>query len=81
MRELKAHLSEYVRRARSGDTIVVTDRGRPAAVLGPVPGRVRLDEGIAEGWVTPAERRGFRPAKRQRSRLRVLDVLAEDRGE
>jgi prevent-host-death family protein len=79
VRELKAKLSEYVRRARLGDTIVVTDRGRPAAVLGPVPGRVRLEEGVQEGWITPARRRGLGPAKRHPGSHRVSDVLAEDR--
>lgn len=81
VRDLKANLSEYIRRARQGDTIVVTDRGRPAAILAPVPGRVRLDQGIEEGWVTPAVRRGLRPVKRHRADRRVLDVLDEDRGE
>jgi prevent-host-death family protein len=79
VRDLKAKLSEYVRRARLGDTILVTDRGRPAAVLGPVPGRVRLDEGVEEGWITPARRRGLGPAKRHPASRRVADVLAEDR--
>jgi prevent-host-death family protein len=38
VRELKAHLSEYLDRAAAGDVIEVTDRGRPKAVLGPVQG-------------------------------------------
>lgn len=33
MRELKAHLSAYVRAARSGETIVVTRHGVDFAVL------------------------------------------------
>ena len=33
---LKDHLSEYLRRARGGERIVVTDRGTPVAVLAPV---------------------------------------------
>ncbi len=32
IRELKSQLSEYIRRSRKGD-VVVTSRGRPAAVL------------------------------------------------
>jgi prevent-host-death family protein len=33
IRELKARLSSYVARARRGETVVVTDRGRPVARL------------------------------------------------
>jgi len=84
VRELKAHLSEYIDRAAAGEVITVTDRGRPVAVLSPLPSRVvDLDQAIAEGWVTPATSPGgLGPApKRFRSPLKVLDVLAEDRGE
>ena len=33
IRELKARLSSYVARVRRGETVVVTDRGRPVARL------------------------------------------------
>lgn len=36
VRELKAHLSECLRRVQAGERITVTDRGRPIAVLAPV---------------------------------------------
>ncbi|MDA8200538.1 MAG: type II toxin-antitoxin system prevent-host-death family antitoxin [Thermaerobacter sp.] len=36
IRLLKRQLSQYVARARSGDVIVVTDRGQPVARLGPL---------------------------------------------
>ncbi len=83
VRELKAHLSEYIDRAAAGEVITVTDRGRPVAVLSPLPSTVTLDQAIAEGWVTaPTSTRGLGKApKRFHSPLRVLDVLAEDRGE
>ena len=35
VRELKARLSEYLRRAQAGARLVVTDRGRPIATIGP----------------------------------------------
>lgn len=38
VRELKAKLSAYLKRASAGELITVTDRGRPVAVLGPVLG-------------------------------------------
>jgi prevent-host-death family protein len=81
IRELKARLSEYVERAARGALVVVTDRGRPKAVLGPVPGRAGLDDGIAEGWVSPP-RSDVRPARRRFQASRTIsDLLAEDRGE
>jgi prevent-host-death family protein len=34
--ELKARLSQHVRRAEAGISVTITDRGRPIAVLGPI---------------------------------------------
>ena len=36
VKSLKDHLSAYIRRARAGERIVVTDRGAAVALLGPV---------------------------------------------
>ncbi len=82
VRELKAHLSEYLDRAERGEIIRVTERGRPKAVLGPLPGKLRLEEGIEEGWVTPAKTNAP-PSKGRRFRARtsIADALLEDRGE
>ena len=81
VRELKQRLSEYLDRAERGELVRVTDRGRPKALLGPLPGRANVEAGISEGWITPGLRRGLEPVKRARSSKRVLDSLAEDRGE
>lgn len=81
VRDLKARLSEHVLRASRGETIAVTDRGRPVAIRAPIPGRVRLDEGMAEGWVTPATRQGLAPVRRQRADRTTAEALAEDRDE
>ena len=82
IRELKAHLSEFVQRAAHGELITITDWGRPSAVLAPLPGRARLDEGIADGWIAPPVDSELPPPRRRHpSARRVLDVLAEDRGE
>ena len=80
VRELKAKLSDYLDRAEHGETITVTERGRPKAVLAPIPGRDRLDEGIAEGWITPPRRPGLEPTRRHRATRPTLEILAEDRG-
>ena len=81
VRELKQRLSEYLDRAERGELLRVTDRGRPKALLGPLPGRARVDQGVAEGWIRAGSGTGLRPVPRVRSSGRVLDVLAEDRGE
>ncbi|RMG84494.1 MAG: type II toxin-antitoxin system prevent-host-death family antitoxin [Candidatus Dadabacteria bacterium] len=38
VRELKARLSHYLRLARGGEPVMITDRGRPVARLVPEPG-------------------------------------------
>lgn len=56
---LKARLSEYVRRARGGEAVVITDRGRPVATLAPLAGAARLEGRLADlhraGLVRPPE--------------------------
>ncbi len=37
VRELRQRASELLRRVESGETIEITDRGRPVAVLSPLP--------------------------------------------
>ena len=59
LKTLKNKLSEYVRRAAAGETIVITDRGRPVAEINP-PARGASNltpfeaEGLREGWLRPA---------------------------
>ena len=52
IRELKARLSQHLDRVARGEVINVTSRGRRIAQIVPVPGRVNLERGIAEGWLT-----------------------------
>ncbi len=66
IRELKANLSSYVRRAQAGETIDVTDRGAVVAELRPRTLSAeeidrRLAAMVKEGRVTPAKStdRGF----------------------
>jgi prevent-host-death family protein len=81
VRELKQRLSEYLDRAERGELVRVTERGRPKALLGPLPGRARVEEGVSEGWITPASGASLRPVRRWKARRPVLDMLGEDRGE
>ncbi len=38
VRELRQNASELLRRVEAGETIEITDRGRPVAILAPIPG-------------------------------------------
>ena len=58
--ELRQNLSEYLRRVERGERLVVTDRNRPVAELGPPPATGdALDRLIAEGRVSRPHRRGL----------------------
>jgi prevent-host-death family protein len=83
VRELKQHLSEYLDRAERGQTITITERGRPKVLLVPLPGGGdRLADGIAEGWITPAAKpRSAGAPKRFRSVKPIIDTLDRDRGD
>lgn len=81
VRAFKEKLSEYLERAARGELIVVTDRGEPKAMLGPVPGKLDLDRGIAEGWIRAGDGQPPRPVRRFAARVPSADVLRDDRGE
>ena len=46
--ELKAKLSEYIARAKAGEEVVVTERGRPVARLVPVRAEAATDARVQE---------------------------------
>ncbi len=82
VRELKQRLSEYLRRVEAGETIRVTDRGVPKAVISPVQGADRLQLGIDEGWIrAPGRRTALGVGHRASSDRRTAEILREDRGE
>jgi prevent-host-death family protein len=49
VRELRQRASELLRRVQAGETIEVTDRGRPVALLSPVPTAGPLEQLEASG--------------------------------
>ena len=79
VRELRNHLSRYLGQVRSGDEIVVTDRGRAIARVVPVGGERLLDRLIAEGVVTAARQPKRRAAKPIRTKGTVSDLVGEQR--
>ena len=54
VRELRQRASELLRLVEQGETIEITDRGRPVAVLGPLPPEGTLDRLRALGEVDRA---------------------------
>jgi len=58
--ELRQNLSRYLRRIEQGERLLVTDRNRPVAELGPPPTTgAALDRLIAAGRVSRPLRRGL----------------------
>jgi prevent-host-death family protein len=58
--ELRQHLSRYLERVQRGERLVVTDRNRRVAELGPAPTTGdALDRLISEGRVSAPRRRGW----------------------
>lgn len=54
VRELRQRTSELLRRVQSGETIEVTDRGRPVALLTPVAAGSPLEVLRSTGEIEPA---------------------------
>jgi prevent-host-death family protein len=54
VRELRQAASELLRRVGQGESFEITDRGRPVAVLGPIPEGGPLQRLRATGQVEPA---------------------------
>jgi len=93
VRDLKNRLSEYLRRVRSGESVLVTDRGEVVAELLP-PGQLKADPTIPAGLQALA-RRGLitlgqvesdsdlypaLPRGRRERRHSAAELLNEERG-
>jgi len=87
VRDLKNSLSRWLRLVRSGETVVVLDRGRPVAILSPAGagGKART----AAEHLASLARRGLlvlgtarrRPRPRSLPKANLSDAVREDRGE
>jgi prevent-host-death family protein len=90
LRELKNRLSEYVRDVRSGEGVLVTDRGEVVAEL--IPPRQRADEGSVPSGLVALARKGqltvgapndaalYPKLSRLLKRQRAAALLDEERG-
>jgi prevent-host-death family protein len=54
IRELRQRASELLRRVEAGETIEITDRGRPVAVLAPLPNQRPIERLRVSGDLEPA---------------------------
>ncbi len=90
LRELKNRLSQYIRQVRSGEGLLVTDRGEVVAELVP-PGQATSDRSVPSGLVVLA-RKGLLTLGSQNDsslypllprllqRHRAAQLLEEERG-
>lgn len=81
--ELRQNLSVFLRRVEKGERLVVTDRNRPVAVLGPAPSsESALERLIAEGRVSRPRGAGLpEPLKLSGDPHALSRALAEVRDE
>jgi len=83
IRDLKARLSYYVRQVKSGETVVITERGKPVGRI--VPVEVSLDEKIQEliasGFIVwnGKKLKPSKPAARTKGDKTAAQLLLEDR--
>ncbi len=54
VRALRQRASELLRRVEAGETIEITDRGRPVALLSPLPQGVPYEQLLASGEIERA---------------------------
>jgi prevent-host-death family protein len=86
VRDLRQHLSRYLRRVEQGEHLVVTERRRPVAMLGPLPEEVDILELM---YLTGEATRPvgdlldlpppFKSARPGPSASEILDELREER--
>jgi antitoxin (DNA-binding transcriptional repressor) of toxin-antitoxin stability system len=87
---LKNRLSEYVRLAERGETILITDRDRVVAEMGPpeasrspLVSDAMLAEAVRRGWITPPAlpARGAPARNPVMSFRKLMRALEDDRSE
>ena len=87
LREANQQFSKAIRAVRAGKEVVLTERGRPIAVIRPVKADDTQDAALQamadEGLITPAARKGPMPAARWRPvkvrGKRISETVIDDR--
>lgn len=82
-RELKNRLSQYLRRVKAGETLVITERGKPVGQIVPIQPDLtaRLKQLAAAGVVewNGQPLPSYRPKAVNRSERLLSDLIAEER--
>ena len=87
VKELKDHLTQYLRRTKQGEEVVVTERGKPIAIIQPIESAgpvvslsARLAKLAAQGLLTLPTRKPLRKVRRVRvSGPPISRTILEDR--
>ncbi len=89
VRELKDHLSEYLKRASEGEDVTVTSHGKPIARLAPLPPEPEDTEAAAverlraQPWVRPGKGGKLKPVANpipwKPGEKKISDMVLEDR--
>ena len=81
--ELKARLSAYLRRVRAGETIIITDRGKPVGRIVPVKQSIQnqLETLRTAGMISwnGESLPQLEPVAKIKGEKTVADILIEDR--
>lgn len=82
-RELKSKLSEYLRRVKAGETIIVTERGKTIGQIVPVrPTLEKRLQALVESGIAEWNGQKYQPKKpvaRNRGSKQLSDLIIEDR--
>lgn len=87
IKDLKNRLTSYLRRTKKGEEVIVTERGKPIAVIQPIQSvsqpaslEARLAKMAAQGLITLPTRKPLKKIRRVRiSGKAVSQVIIEDR--
>ncbi len=83
--DLKARLSEHLRRVKAGHEVVITDRGTPVARIVPITGGRGVDalvrDGLARGPIRPLPAGFWERNRVSDSGGRLLEIILEDRAD
>jgi prevent-host-death family protein len=82
-RELRARLSHYLDQVKAGNTLVITERGKPVAIIVPVRAflEIRMQEMMQAGFLVWNGQKFApqNPIARTGGNRTVADLLLEDR--
>lgn len=81
VRELRDNLSKWIARAKRGQDVVITERGKPVARLTRVNESPALERLIAKGLVTPARqpKTKIRRTDLVKTKGNISDLVKEQR--